>query len=219
MADVGSFELLPAEKKKFDIVSFVKKNPFMVAGVFLLVLVGVVYMVLMIMVGNLSDEIVSIDGKLAAIHNARKKDDEQKLLNFDKQIQTLQSIVDKHVVWTTAFKTLQSLVLPEVTFKTLDADASRRILTIQASADSYTTVAKQIASFYNSPSVVNVAVSKIGVVGTGGIEFNAEITFKSDQFMRLSASPTTKPTATATPVPSSVTSPSVTASVSPSKTP
>src|SRR3989344_5242402 len=183
MSDIGGLQLLPTQKRKFSIGKFTGNNLLLSIAFLLLISMGVIYSVLYSYTNKTLDSIDNIDTELAAIYESRDKAQEEKLANFKQQTDSMKTLLVSHVAWVDGFQRINGLIEPRVTLMSLSADSQKRTYTFNAVADSYSTVAKQISSFYKSPDVSDIVLNSIKIGQGGKVEFSMVLNFKPDHFL------------------------------------
>ncbi|MEK7616162.1 MAG: hypothetical protein AAB420_03075 [Patescibacteria group bacterium] len=184
----GDLQLLPTRKKGFRLGSFLGENTSLSIALVVFVVLVVVWGVLQLMTNKTISSIERIDDQLADIHARRDKNQEEKLLNFERQVHATETLLSSHTVWVNGLREVQKLIEPRVTFLSLSADATKRTYVFHAVADSYSTVAKQIASFYRSDVMSDVTLDKVGLAGNGRVEFTMKLVFQPNHFLLKKAS-------------------------------
>lgn len=174
----GDLQLLPSQKRHFSFGGFSGKSLLFLVSLALIMLAGIGYGVVLYSIGTTMDSIHDVDDQIAEAYRTRDKSQEEKLLNLAKQLGTTRVLLASHIRWSRDFSAVQALIEPRVTFSTLETDTAKRTYSFHAVADSYATVAHQIAAFYRSEAITDVTLTKVGSVGTGGIEFLMQLTLK-----------------------------------------
>ena len=177
MTESQGLQLLPSQKKRFSI-AFIRGHHtlFMVIFITLGFLV-MSYVVLQLLNARVAKRIEAQNRKIEAIHKIRDKAQEQKLVTADQQLDAVQSLLTTHPTWSRTLSNVQKLIQPRVAFVSFSADTEKRTLQFSAIADNYTTIARQISSFYSSDIIENVTVSSLQAQNTGSIQFLMELTF------------------------------------------
>ncbi len=189
MADAGGLQLLPQTRKKIALSSE-GYSKLVLFGVAILVLDAAVYFGLLVYQRSLSAALATIDSQLAGLEQSRDTKREQQLLVFQQQLSQVSPLLTGHVVWSEALTHLEHLVQPKVQFISLVADANRKNFIIKGVADSYTTVARQVAVLSKDPGILDVSVSRISGSANGSVDFDMQVVFDPKQFiMRPITSP------------------------------
>lgn len=175
MSDLGGLQLLPSQKRNYAI-HLQGRNGLLVIALVILLVLGIAYGALSVLAGQVTDEITTTEQSIAAIYRKRNKADEEKLLNFQKQLGTTRTLLKAHTTWSASFVGIQNLIEPRMKFSTLQVDSVKRSYSFHALADSYATVAKQVAVFYGSPLVQDVKVGAISINAEGQVDVSMELT-------------------------------------------
>ena len=183
MGDIGGLQLLPSQKKRFSLGNFSGSNKLLGVGCALALLGIIFFVVFAILLGSTKKSIAVRDEEIMQIYATRDKKQETQILDFQKQLTTLRSLLGSHIVWSDGLQRVQALIQPRVAFTSFAADATARTYRFRAVADSYATVAKQIAAFYGYPGISNVALPQVGISTNGLIEFTVELAFQPEHFL------------------------------------
>ena len=167
MNGVGELQLLPSQNKKLYGLHFSGHHKLLTIAVVCFLLLGAGYGGMILFEHTTKNAIDALDAQIVPIYEHRDKAVESKLMNFQKQLAMTRSLLAAHIFWLTEIKNVQELIEPQVTFGSLTADAKRRSYQFHATADSYATVAKQVASFYKSPVIDNLTISQISAGPAG----------------------------------------------------
>ena len=182
MADAGGLQLLPETRKKIEIKMPGQNRLVVVAGVIAAIVIAT-YFFLVFRKNSLVQSISVIDQEILDVERSRDKEAEQRVLNLVAQLQVVNPILAAHVFWSDAFTKIQSITQGEFQFQSINADMGSSKIVIKASASSYTTVAKQVASFYSLDSIKDVIISKIQLQSTGRLEVTMEVKFDTNKFL------------------------------------
>ena len=155
----------------------------MIFGFIVLALVGGLYFGLLAYGQSLFSTLSSVDEQLADLEKSRDRQLEARLLDLNKQLVVVNPLINSHLFWSDAFIKVQSLVQPQVQFKSVNADAPGKKILISATAANYTTVARQIASFYTIDSVTDVVLNKVQSQPTGQVELTMQLIFDPDKLL------------------------------------
>ncbi len=182
MPDIGGLQLLPETRKKIDI-SLPGQNRSLILGFIVLAVVAGIYFGLLAYNQSLSSKLSSIDGQLADLEKSRDKQLESRLLDLNKQLAVVNPLISSHIFWSEALAKIQSLVEPQLQFKSIDADVLSKKIVITALADSYTTVARQIASFYTVDSITDVVLNTVKSQPSGKVELSMQLFFDTNKLL------------------------------------
>lgn len=183
MADSGGLQLLSDTRKRIDI-NIPGKNRATFVAVGFVVLILLLYLGLLIYQKSIERSAKVVDQDITNLDSSRDKQGEQKLLDFKKQAAGIAPILDSRFISSKALTRLQKLAEPRVQFSTLNADLNKSQFSITGVADSYASVAKQVASFYKDPNIGNILVNKLGSLPTGKIEFTMTIDVDQVKFLK-----------------------------------
>lgn len=182
MPDVGGLQLLPETRKKIEVRMPGQNRP-LVFGLIFVFLVAGLYLGLMFYKNSLLSSITQVDAELAALEKSRDKKLEQKLLGLKNQLSVIAPLISSHLFWSQGLTKVQSLVQPQVQFKSINVDTSAAKIVFQATAASYTTIAKQIAAFYTDDSITDIVLNKATSLPTGNIDFTMQLIFDPNKFL------------------------------------
>jgi hypothetical protein len=178
MGDIGGLQLLPTQKRRFSLFGFAGGNRLFALALLILVLLGIGYGVLKWYTSRVMVSIEGLDANLDTIHRTRDKAQEEKLTSFERQLATTQKLLASHLASVDSLYSLQKLIQPQVTFRSLSADAAKRTYEFHAVTNSYSTVAKQIAAFYRSDRVADIKLTNVQAGQHGTVEFTMGLTLK-----------------------------------------
>ena len=177
MSDIGGLQLLPTQPKKFSF-SFSGRNTGIMIAVGFLIIMIIAYVVVSAIKNRTISKVDDIDAQILAIHAKRDKQEEERLQNVQKQITTTRKLLQTHAQTLTLLTNVQHLLSPRIQFSSLNANMSQHTYMFSATADSYTTIARQISAFYGSSLITNIKVSKLSAGETGGVDVGMELTLK-----------------------------------------
>ncbi len=180
MSDLGGLQLLPSQKRTYSLHMQGNSRLLLVAFILLTVL-GVVYGVTLVLSRQAQRKVTDTEQSIEAIYKKRDKAGEEKLLNFQKQLDATRALLQNHVTWSKGFTGIQKLIEPRMKFSSLQADSEKRTYSFHALADSYSTVAKQIAVLYASTLVQDVRVSTISITPNGQVDVTMELTLSNHE--------------------------------------
>lgn len=183
MADKGGLQLLPESRRRID-VNIPGQNRPITLSVALLVLVAFVYGLLTWYSGSLDTKIADADNQLASIDHQRDKISEKNLLTLSKQMAITGQIINNHTFWSTAFGKLEAGLAGSVQFKSFSAVASDNTMHIRALADTYATIARQLAAFAGTDGVADVNLDGVSTLTSGKLDFNVKMVFDPIKFLK-----------------------------------
>ncbi len=175
MGDLGGLQLLPSQKRSYAALRVQGKSRLLLIAFMLLLVLGVAYVVMLVVANQVQSNVAATEQNILAIYKKRNKTDEEKLLNFQKQLGTTRTLLQAHTIWSAGFIGIQKLIEPRMKFLSFQADTDKHSYSFHAVADSYTTVAKQIAALYGSALVQDVRVSAISAVANGQVDVTMEL--------------------------------------------
>ncbi len=173
----GGVQLLPETQRRPTLASYTRQNTFFWTGVGIGAFVLVAWAIMSQYATNLKDQIATLDGQLDQTEAARNKDNEQTLLNAQQQSRTMKSLLGSKAYWTQAFAQMERMMQVSVTLTQLTANAAKGTIDFGATADSYATVAHQLASFAAGDNIKDVSITSIKAMPTGGVQFQGTLTF------------------------------------------
>ncbi|OGN27395.1 MAG: hypothetical protein A2941_00935 [Candidatus Yanofskybacteria bacterium RIFCSPLOWO2_01_FULL_49_17] len=182
MSDKGGLQLLPETRHKIE-VKIPGQNRLISIGIVLLVLVLIVYGSLAWYSGSTDAKIADADNQLAGIEQQRDKKSEAGLLTLSKQMAITGQIIQNHIFWSTAFSKLEAGLAGSVQFKSFSAQASDNTLHIRALADTYATIARQLAAFTGTDGVTDVNLDGVTTLTSGKLDFNTKLVFDRTKFL------------------------------------
>ena len=182
MADIGGLQLLPETRRKIE-VSLPGRNRSLILSFVVLALVVGLYFSLLEYKQLVFSTLTSIDGQLLDLEKSRDQQLEKQLLDLNKQLVVINPLISSHLFWSDAFIKIQSLVQPQVKFNSINTDTLGKKILIVAFAANYTTVARQIASFYTIDSVTDVILNKVQSLPTGQVELTMQLFFDPDKLL------------------------------------
>jgi hypothetical protein len=182
MPDVGGLQLLPETRKKIEVRVPGQNRPVVLSLIFALVILGL-YFGLMFYNNSILSSVSQADEQLAALERSRDKKLEQKLLGLKNQLSVIAPLISSHLFWSQGLTKVQNLVQPQVQFKSINADSAAAKILFQATAASYTTIAKQIAAFYADDSITDIVLNKATSLPTGQVDFTMQLMFDQAKFL------------------------------------
>lgn len=174
MLENGEFRLIPQTKKKIETKTPGQNKLLILSSLFLVLIIGLTGGLVFYRRGVIK-KLKAIDDELIAIEKSRDKATEEKLIKFKDEIAVTRELLTNHVNWSEAFSRIQSLILPQVQFDSLSVKLDKGEYVFKAFADSYATIARQIAAFYSDGTIVDVNVGKVSTLPGGRIEFFTQL--------------------------------------------
>lgn len=182
MPDIGGLQLLPETRKKIEVRVPGQNRPVVLSSIFVLVILGL-YLGLMFYNNSILSSVTQADEQLAALERSRDKKLEQKLLGLKSQLSVISPLISSHLFWSQGLSKVQNLVQPQVQFKSFNADGPAVKIVFQATAASYTVIAKQIAAFYTDDSITDIVLNKATSLPTGNVDFTMQLLFDPAKFL------------------------------------
>jgi Tfp pilus assembly protein PilN len=195
----GGVQLLPETQRRPTLRSYTSGNSYFYFAVFLGALILVFSAVMGGYKARLVERINELDGTMETSEKARSKDAERELIAAAKQAKIMKQLVDSKLYWSQALDRIEQMLQTSVVITSLEGDAAKGTVAFRAIADSYASVARQIAAFVAATGVNDVQIGKI-TTGTIGVEFDGELTVDRKALL-MKAGPTPTPKAAVTPTP------------------
>lgn len=166
---------MPETERRPTLASYTSGNTYFWTGIAIGVFVLVVFAILNQYGANLTGQIAKLDGQLDQTEAQRNKTQEQTLLDAQQQSRTMKTVLSSKAYWTQALTAMEQMMQSSVTLTTLDASATKGTIGFSATADTYTSVAKQLAAFAAGTGINDVSVSSVKS-SQGRIEFQGVLT-------------------------------------------
>ncbi len=182
MADSGGLQLLPQTRKKIEL-HIPGQNKMLVLSLVVIFFVLAVYAGSYAYRQSLFAQAQTIDDQLASLEKQRDKEKEKRFIDFQKQLNVVGPLLAAHVNWSEALGKIQRLMEPKVQVNSLHAEVLKQVVSIEGFADSYSTVAKQVAALYNEPAITDIVLNKISSISTGKIKFDMVLKFNTERFL------------------------------------
>lgn len=139
---------------------------------------------------NLKDSVAALDGKLDASEKARNRDQEQKLAAASKQSKVLRQLFANKSYWSQALASMERMTQSSVAFTQLSASLTKGVITFSGTADSYATVARQLAAFVDGTGIKDATLKSVRARTAGGVEFDGELQIDNKQLVLHTPTPT-----------------------------
>lgn len=172
----GGVQLLPETQRRPTLRSYTSGNSMFYGAVVIGIATIVIGAILGSYKANLKDQISEIDGKMDVAEQDRNPDQEKQIIAAAKQSSIMQQLLSSKLYWTQAFKRMEQLTQSTITFTSLQADVARSRITFNATADSYASVARQIAAFVAATGIEDIEVGTIKTTLQGKVEFSGVLT-------------------------------------------
>ncbi|MEK7629101.1 MAG: hypothetical protein AAB394_01080 [Patescibacteria group bacterium] len=109
---------------------------------------------------------------------------ENRLKNLNSVLEIFKGVLDEHRYWTQFFEVLEVKTLNSVTFTSLEAGDSDNVINLSGKASSYGVLAGQVKIFEDTPNIISVSSSNIGLSTEGKVNFNLKIIFSKDLIIK-----------------------------------
>lgn len=133
---------------------------------------------------QLNNQAKAFNAELQNLTSQRDISLENRLKNLNSVLEIFKGVLDEHKYWTQFFEVLELKTLNTVTFKSLEASEKDGIINLAGSAPSYGVMAKQVKIFEDTPNVVSVTSSNVGLATDGKVNFGLKIVFSKDLIIK-----------------------------------
>jgi len=135
---------------------------------------------------NLNKNLDNIVKEKKILDSKRDPETEKSMIDLDKKISALKTLFENHVYWSSLFKKIEELTIPEVYFSQAKVNLSDTgpELGVEGNTSTYTNLARQILSFQEDSLVEEVKVSGISLGEESGIKFNLSVNFSKDILLK-----------------------------------
>jgi len=171
----GGVQLLPETQRRPTLASYTSGNTYFYTGVAIGIAIIIIGAILGSYKANLKDSIASLDGQLQATEDSRDKDQETTLLNVAKQSKITKSLLANKLYWSQALGYVEQMTQSQVRLISMDADASKGTIGFHATADTYASVARQLAAFVAGTGVDDMAINSMQTTPQGVVEFSGTL--------------------------------------------
>jgi len=171
-----TLQLLPGTKKRLGI-KVPGENRFLYIGSAILGAVLITSFTLGRYETSLEKKLEGIDNKLLAIEKQRDKGVETSMVTLKKRLELTKNLIDDHVYWTKGLSKVAGLLQREVRLTSFSGDVTKKTISIEGTALSFTVLARQIASFLADDSVEDLTLGFIKPTSEGTISFTMALTF------------------------------------------
>lgn len=175
-------QLLSGSRRKLEVKVPGENRPLYIGLVFLTV-AGGLWGGANFYFASLRDQLINLDGELAALESSRDRASEQAILVFDKRLTLADGLVSNHLVWSEILKKIQAATPLTVQFLTLHTNGTNGWVDIRATASSYTVVAKHLAALLADPIFTDISLNKISGLPSGFLEYNFKISFNKQKLL------------------------------------
>ena len=125
--------------------------------------------------GRIEKSIGSMKSQISSFDSSRDTETESKIISFNNQLNSAQTLLDDHVVLSRALSKFYSFIQPKVQLNKLDISVEQKVISISGIADSYVTVAKQLVSFELYDAVESIGIGTISEESDGNVSFDMTI--------------------------------------------
>jgi len=189
VADKGGIQLLPETRKRI-VIRVPGENRFLYLGFALAAMIGVLFVGLNSYANSLETQIQSIDGQLITLNRQRDRKTEENLIALSKQAQLTGQLLDQHIKLTNVLRVLERTLQSQVRFKNFSMSTPTQEISFQATANNYSSVARQIASFLAAEGISDVQINNLKTLNSGDAEFTMKIKLQTELLQSKSV-PTT----------------------------
>ena len=172
----GELQLLPGTKKRLGI-KIPGENRFLYAGSAILGAAIVISFWFNFSIKSLESQMNTTDEQLFILEQKRDEKAEENIQTIRRQISLTSKLIDEHVYSTKAFSKLGSLMQENIQVKSVSYELTTGKFDLVGLAGSYTTIARQIASFLSDDSIMDVSVGKMKPNPDGTIEFGFTLSY------------------------------------------
>lgn len=133
---------------------------------------------------QLNNQAKAFNAELQNLTSQRDISLENRLKNLNSVLEIFKGVLDEHKYWTQFFEVLELKTLNTVTFKALEASEKDGIINLAGSAPSYGVMAQQVKIFEDTPNIVSVTSSNVGLATDGKVNFGLKIVFSKDLIIK-----------------------------------
>lgn len=166
---------MPESQRRPTLRSYTSGNTYFYGAVTVGIIVLVVSAIMSSYRANLTDRINALDGQMVAGDSARNKENEQELIAASQQSKVMKRLLANKSYWSQALQRMQQMMQTSVKLTRMDATAEKGTIAFQATADSYASVARQLAAFSAAIGVNDITVNTIKATTRGTVEFNGTL--------------------------------------------
>lgn len=175
-------QLLSGSRRKLEVKVPGENRPLYIGLVFLAV-AGGLWGGANFYFASLRDQLINLDGELAALESSRDRASEQAILVLDKRLALADGLVSNHLVWSEVLKKIQAATPLAVQFLGLRTNGTDGWADIQATAPSYTVVAKHLAALLADPIFIDISLNKISGLPSGFLEYSFKVSFNKQKLL------------------------------------
>jgi len=183
MADRGGIQLLPETRKRIE-VKVPGENRWLTIGVLSALVAAAAYLGIHFYNQSLQTRLDDLDAELVLVERGRDKKMEADLMSLGKQANLMTKLLASHIFMTKALSEVERMMHSELQLKNFSASAPKELISFNASARSYSTIARQVASFTADSNIKDVTLGNIRAMNTGTFEFGMELKIDPLKFLR-----------------------------------
>jgi|GEM_PF-1954791 len=172
----GGVQLLPDYERRPTLSTYTSGNTFFYFAVVIALFVLVASATLATFKANLREKIDTIRAQIVIQDNARNRDQEKTLIDAAKQSQILSELVNSKLYWSQALSYIEQMNQSNVKYITFLGQVAKGTISFKAKADSYATVARQLAAYAKGTGISDFSISKIETTSKGIVEFSGDLT-------------------------------------------
>ena len=184
MPEKGGLQLLPETRKSIE-VKIPGENRLLFVSLAVIILVALSGIGLRLYNNTLNKKLVDLDEQIKATEERRNKEAEQKLIIFHKQLTLIAPLLKDHVRWSQGLATIANTLQSQIQFESFSASLNERRLIFKAKTNSYSTIAKQIASFVHHDNISDVTLDSVTSRTDGTLQFNMTVSFEREKFLEM----------------------------------
>lgn len=193
---------MPETQRRPTLRSYTSGNSYFYAAVVIGAVILVASATLSSYKASLVKDIEQLDGQMSVSEKTRNKTQERKLVAAAKQAKIMKQLLGSKLYWSQALGHIEEMLQSSVSLLTIDGDATKGVVAFKATADSYASVAKQLAAFVAATGVKDIAIGAITAGADGRVQFSGELSIDTSALL-LKATPIPSKT----PVPSNTPTP------------
>jgi Tfp pilus assembly protein PilN len=178
----GGVQLLPETQRRPTLASYTSGNRFFWTGIGMGAVIILVSAILSSYGANLQDRADALDGQLRQNEQQRDRDLERSLLDVKDQLQVVGGLLEAKRYWSQALDRMESMLRSSVRLDRMEANAADSTITFHATADSYTTVARQLKAFIDGDGVADISVNSVKTTANG-VEFDGVLTLDANSVL------------------------------------
>lgn len=174
---------MPETQRPPTLKSYTRGNRYFWWGIGIALFVIIAAAVLSSYAASLRDEIGALDGQLDQLEKTRNKDQETVLLDAAKQSQVMRTLLAGKLYWTQALTQMERMTQASVRLVSLQGSSVKGTIVFSGIADSYATVARQVAAFVSTTGVDDVSINSVRSTTQGTVEFDGELEINANELL------------------------------------